>query len=210
MLALPLPLEEALAYYRQALPAEGWTVTDDYEGEDGADLLIESATLKGELYFVPMDGGSVVDISLRELGAGFDIPEIEDVTGGTPDPNAPDVGDFGEWEEMGETGSGIPADLPLPPGTERIELTEELAAKGYVLVFRYQDQPELTLAMFTTSLASGGWEILDAGADVGIRLYQIPFSDPATGFRGTALITNNSDQTGIESPDWTVIAIKPD
>jgi hypothetical protein len=209
-LAMPLMMEEALEYYQETLPEQGWIITDEYVDDDGADLLIESNSLEGELYFIGMEDGSVLDIMLRELGAGFDIPDVEDVTGATPDPDAPDAGDFGEWEEAGETIPGIPADLPLPPGTERIDLTDRLAEQGYLLAFRYSDQPELTLAMFTTSLASGGWEIRDADAEMGIRIYQIPFSDPASGFLGTALITNNPEETGVSAPDGTIIAIKPD
>jgi hypothetical protein len=208
LIAMEMELDQVLAYYYQALPANGWSILEESSVEEGTDLLIENPEWEGELFFIPYLEGVVLDATLRELGSGYDIPDIEEITEVTQDPSQPGGGDFGEWKEAGETVPGIPPDLPLPPNAERIELTDELAEAGYVVAFRYPEQPELTLATYTTSLAAGGWEVLDMEVEIEIRLFRLPISDPNSGFQGTALITNNPEMTGITDFDGTVIAIK--
>ena len=108
---------------------------------------------------------------------------------------------------MGETGTDFPTDFPLPAGAEPIAVPDKLAAEGYQLAYSYPDIPELAYIQFSAAIVSSGWSIGDF--QMGTNFYTMPFSNPATGFEGHALLTSNPEAAGVSTISGCVVALHP-
>jgi len=195
MLALTDTLDESLAYYQGALPAGGWEITDQTDSEQGTYLVISSADYEGELVFMPLDTGVILDVGLTPAGAKLEIPESEM--------------DLGTSTDLGETGTEIPADFPLPDGASPISLPDKLKNEGYQLAFEYPDLPELIIIQLSVAVMTAGWEIGEYIVEAETHSFLIPFEDPVSGFEGYALLTDNPDLVGLDSITGSIIALHP-
>jgi hypothetical protein len=68
--------------------------------------------------------------------------------------------------------------------------------------------PELALADLTMALVNADWNVGDPSLEGNQRAYRVPFDNPATGFRGYALISNDPAVVGGGSQDLTIIAFQ--
>jgi len=186
-------LDETLDFYRQSLPANGWTLIDEQAVENGHGMTISNPEYEGELYFIFYEEESYVDVSLDPLGAK---PEFSDVSE-----------NLGSSTALGDSGTDFPADFPLPVGAEQIPLPDKLAGEGYQLAFAFPDMPELAYIQFSAAIVGSGWIIGDF--QMGTNSYTMPFSNPSTGFEGYALLTSNPQTAGVSSITGCVVALHP-
>jgi hypothetical protein len=195
MLALTNTPDEALAYYLGALPAEGWEIIDQTDSEYGTYLIIRSADYEGELLFISLDTGVIVDVGLYPVGAKKEIPESEM--------------DLGTSADLGETETEIPANFPLPDGASPIILPEKLKNEGYQLAFEIQDLPEMIIIQLSIAVMSAGWELGEYIVNAETHSFLIPFEDPVSGFEGYALLTDNPGLVGLDSVSGSIFALHP-
>jgi hypothetical protein len=160
--------------------------------DEGHGMSVSNGEYFGDLYFVLVEEEAYVDVSLDPQGS---LPEISDVGE-----------DLGASTSLGVTETDFPADFPLPTGIEQIPVPEKLASQGYQLAFSYPDMPEMALIQFSAALAGAGWMIGDF--QLGAASYTMPFSNPATGFEGYALLTSDPDTAGASSITGCLIAFQ--
>jgi hypothetical protein len=193
-LALPGTLEENLAYYREQLPASSWVITSDTASAGSTSLEISGQEYQGELMFIGAETGVGLEVRLfspEEAQEGPDAPE-----------------DLGQSTTLGEEGSGFPKDFPLPASFQQVQVAGILQEKGYQLAFSYQGLPELALADLTMALINGGWTVGDPSLEGNQRAYRVPFENPATGFQGYGLISNDPAVVGVGGQGMTIIAFQ--
>jgi len=195
LIALGTNLEKALDYFRQALPDSGWTITEEEAMDEGHGMVASNPEYEGELYFVLHEEEPYVDVSLVPLSS---IPEPSDV----------DLGS-GQKIELGQSPSDFPDDFPLPAGVESIPLPDKLAGEGYQLTFASSDIPEIAYIQFSSALASSGWILGEFQMELETSTYKMPFSNPATGFEGYALMTANPDVARVNTIAGSIIGLHP-
>ena len=184
-----------MAFYRQELPALGWTIDSDEVTSRGTDLKITNPEYEAKLDFVTSEMGVVLDLTIDPLGQALEIPGGED--------------GFGESEGLGETGGDFPAGFPVPVGAKQIPVPEKLKSEGYQVVFSYPEPPEMAYMQLITAIMGAGWEIGDFTIDPGTNVFLMPFSDPASGFQGYALLTDDPDVAGMDLAGSSIIALHP-
>ncbi len=187
-LSLTLTAEDAIAFYLQALPANGWTIEQQEETFGGTELRFSSDELLGQMLFVEAETGVGLDVHLYPPESAEQPPELGE--------------EFGQSGSLGDTASDFPDNLPLPTGFTPIDLTSELQAEGYQLAFSYSDAAEMAMVELNIALMTAGWEVNDPSIDPMSATYIIPFVDPETGFAGYAYITRS--QSGV-----ALIALAP-
>ncbi len=191
-LSLQGTLEEALNYYREELPAAGWMITSDKENLGNPYLKISGEEYQGELMFVSAGTGVGLDVTLLPPDDAQENPDIPE--------------NMGEGTTLGGGESGFPDDFPLPVSFQPVGLSTTLEEQGYQLAFSYQDLPELALADLTMALINGAWTVGDPSLEGTQRAYRLPFENPATGFQGHALISNDPSVIGADYQEMTIIA----
>lgn len=177
-LSLTLSAEDAIAFYLQALPANGWTIDQQEETFGGTELRFSNDEFLGQMLFVEADTGVGLDVHLYPPEAAELPPELGD--------------EFGQSGTLGDTDSDLPDDLPLPAGFTPIDLPSELQAEGYQLAFTHSDAAEMAMVELNIALMTAGWEVNDPTIDPMTATYIIPFVDPNTGFEGYAYITRDA------------------
>jgi hypothetical protein len=194
-LSTTLSNEDALTFYLQALPANGWTIDEHEETFGGTELKFSRPEWLGQILFVADDTSVGLDVHLYP-------PE-------TTQP-APELGnDFDQLQTLGESESEFPRDMPLPVEFTPIELNDTLGGQGYQLAFTYPNMAEMAIVELSTALGTTGWEITDPTVDAMNGAYFIPFTNPVSGFQGYAYITRDPGQFGVNAPGAALIALAP-
>jgi hypothetical protein len=139
--------------------------------------------------------GVLIDLALYPSGMGERIP-------GSGDGSAAST-------ELGETGGDFPADFPLPIGAEPITVPDKLKSEGYQQIFSYPNLPEMAYIQLTSAIVAKGWEIGDFNVDPDTQVYIMSFSDPASGFQGYALLTDDPGMIGMDMAGGSIIALHP-
>jgi len=187
-------VSEFIFPYRQELPARGWTINGEDITSLGTEVSFTDPVYDGLLVFTPAEMGVLIDLALYPSGKGS-IHGSED--------------GFVSSTELGETGGDFPADFPLPIGFEPIPVTEKLKLEGYQLVFSYPNLPEMAYIQLTSAIVAKGWEIGDFNVDPETHVYIMSFSDPASGFQGYALLTDDPGMIGMDLAGGSIIALHP-
>ncbi len=146
----------------------------------------------GELKFISEDTGVGLDVHLYS-------PENVQEKPGPPE-------NIGESTTLGGGESNFLGDFPLPVSFSPAPVSGTLGEKGYQLAFSYQGMAELALADLTMAFTNGGLTVGDPSLEGNQRAYRVPFEDPASGFQGFALISNNPAAIGDEYQNMTIIA----
>ncbi len=193
-LSLQGTLEEALTFFREELPAAGWTITGESEIQGNPTFDLTGQEYAGELVFIPGELGVVLEVHL--------FPAESAQEGPAPPEN------MGESTTLGSGESDFPEDFPLPASFQPVQISSTLAEKGYQLTFSYQGMPELALTDLTMALINGGWTVGDPSLEGTQHAYRLPFEDPSSGFQGQALISNDPAVVGGESQNLTIIAFQ--
>jgi hypothetical protein len=189
-ISLPSSLSEAQDYYQTNLPDNNWIITEEGISTAGPSLAFSGQDFEGELIFIEAETGVGIDLALYPLGSAQEMPDVPI--------------NLGESTELGEGGGDFPEDFPISAQFNPLELTPRLMDQGYQLAFIYQGPPELALVELSTVLALEDWVIGDFTFEPANLSYLVPFSDPEGSFQGYALITNNSDLTGLEGSDAVI------
>lgn len=191
-LSLRGPLQEVLDFYHEELPAAGWLIISEDVIQGSPRLKISNPDYQGQLIFISAESGIGLEVSL------FPPESVQEV------PEAPE--NMGESTTLGKGEGDFPEDFPLPTSFQPIQLSPTLANKGFLLAFSYPGMPELALADLTMALVNAEWTVGDPSLEGNLRAYRVPFEDPATGFQGSALISNDPAAVGDESQGLTIIA----
>ena len=188
-------IDEVLAFYQQELPLAGWTITGFGDTNRGTEMIIQNPDYEGELLFIGLESGVVVDVSLF-------LPDRRE--------NIPGAGEvYGETTELGELGGDFPADFPMPLGAEAIPVPDKLMAEGYQLVFSYPELPEMAYIQLITGIVGQGWEIGEFVINADTQVILMPFTDPDSGFKGYALLTDSLEVSGMDIMSGCIIALHP-
>ena len=193
-LSLQGTLDEVLAFYHQELPAASWTIAGEGDSQGNPKMDVVSPEYQGEITFISGETGVVLEVYLFPPESAQEVPGIPE--------------NIGESTTLGSGESDFPDDFPLPVSFQPAQISSTLEEKGYQLAFSYQGLPELALADLTMALINGGWTVGDPSLEGNQRAYRVPFEDPATGFQGHALISNDPAVVGVESQNMTIIAFQ--
>jgi hypothetical protein len=177
-LSLTISTEEALAFYLQELPANGWRIDQQEDSLGGPELRFSNPDYMGQMLIVEAETGVGLDVHLYPPESAELPPELAQ--------------EFGQSNTLGDTESDFPNDLPLPSGFIPVDLTDQLQADGYQLAFTYGDAAEMAMVELNITLMTAGWEMNDPTIDPKTATYIIPFVNPETGFEGYAYITRDA------------------
>ena len=197
MLDYSQTLDDALVFFRDSLPAAGWTILSEEE-------------------FSNDTGRSV---NLEVLGEGFDgrvlILEGEEGVGiqiqlaGETSFEGDYSGDFdGEIVRLGDRSNGLPEDLPVPAGFTQLDVPQELATMGYRVAFQFEGPVEDAAIMMEDGLYTAGWIVLFAFEDDASQFYELEISDADYSFEGTVSLTDSPEAVGLDGFEGTLIAIR--
>lgn len=186
-------LEQTIAFFDAELPHAAWTIVEQKESPSGYEFEIENPTYAGKLLLIGAETGVAIDVHLMPL----DTPEMPVEIDGM----------LGDTTTLGDTGSGLPSDLPVPTSFNAVDVPAVLSAEGYVAAFQFDGIAEMALVDFNVAMFTSGWLVEDAEEGDLPRSFDILFSNPNAGFQGYALVTDNLAQLGITGIEGTLIAL---
>ena len=186
-------MDESLAYYQRELPLAGWTITGFEDTSRGTEMSLSHPEFEGELLFISLETGVVIDVALHLPGEKQDIPGSDEA--------------YGETAELGEGGGDFPADFPVPLGAEPINVPDKLKSEGFQLAFSYPDLPEMAYIQMITGFMAAGWDVGEFVIDAESNQILMPFTDPASGFQGYAMMTDDPNLIGMNLESGSLIAL---
>ena len=185
-------LEEILPFYAHELQANDWTVYAEGPEEMGYGMVINHPDHDARLDFIEEEYGVVLDLTIVPAGELEEVPVLDE--------------NFGDSDNLGDSGGSFPEDFPLPVRFTPIDLPSKLAGEGYQLAYSFPDMAELAMVEISTTLMTAGWEIGEFEANPLGGYYMVPFTGP-DGFEGYALISNSPDVVGLATISGAVIAL---
>jgi hypothetical protein len=194
MLALMMPLEQTLDWYRGELASNGWDITQESETVRGTEWTISNDAFQGELLFISAETGVALDVHLMPSASAIGQPEIPE--------------GLGDSTTLGDTTSSFPADLPIPASYKPVALPDKADSEGYELAFTFDGMAEMAMVDLNIAVMSAGWEIGDPVADAASGVYVIPFENPSSGFQGYASILRDGTGYG-QAPGTALILLAP-